>query len=89
MKYLILATILLPIAFSGTLALAQGSGMMGGGMMGGGMMGGGMMGGGMMGRGMMNDGRGRMMGQRMEGCMQMMQGMHGGSQRPNEQWRQR
>jgi hypothetical protein len=74
MKYLILATILLPIAFSGTLALAQGSGMMGGGMMG---------------RGMMNDGRGRMMRQRMEGCMQMMQGMHGGSQRPNEQWRQR
>ena len=74
MKYLILATILLPIAFSGTLALAQGSGMMGGGMMG---------------RGTMNDGRSRMMGHRMEGCMQMMQDMHGGSQRPSEQWRHR
>jgi len=30
------------------------------------------------------------MGGGMEGCMQMMQGMHGGgSHRPNEQWRQR
>jgi hypothetical protein len=43
----------------------------------------------MMGRGMMGDSHGAMMGHRMEGCMQMMQGMQGKSLRPNEQWRQR
>jgi hypothetical protein len=34
------------------------------------------------------DSGGRMTGHSMESCMQMMRGMHSGSQRPNEQWRQ-
>ena len=81
MKYLISAAILLPMAFSGTLALADDHGRtMDSGMMGGGMMGGGR--GSMMG----GDRRDGMMGGGMAGCMQMMQS---GSQRPNEQWRQR
>jgi hypothetical protein len=45
----------------------------------GGMMGGGMMGG---------DSGGGMAGRSIESCVQMMHGMHSGSQRPNEQWRQ-
>jgi hypothetical protein len=39
------------------------------------------------GRGMMSDSHGTMMGRRMEGCMQMMQGIHSENRRPNEQWR--
>jgi hypothetical protein len=77
-RRLVVAAAIPTIAFSAALALAHDSGEMTdrGGMMGGGMMGG--------------DGRGGMMtGHGMEGCMQMMQGMHGGSQRPNEQWQQR
>jgi len=40
-------------------------------------------------RGMMSDSYGTMMGRGMQGCMQMMQGMHSENRRPNEQWRHR
>ena len=59
MKYLILVAISLPIALSGSLALARDYGMANG-----------------------------VMGQGMQGCVQMMQGMNGrGRDPPNEQWR--
>jgi hypothetical protein len=79
-KYLLLAGALATIAFSAALALAHDStGMMERGRTMEGNSREGMMG---------ATGRGGMMGRDMEGCMQMMQGMHGVSQRPNAQWRQ-
>lgn len=81
-KSLLLASTLPAIALSAGLALAQDAGRM---IEHGGMMGGDGRGGMMSGKG-----RGGMMGPGMEGCMQMMRGMHrGGGQRPNEQWRPR
>lgn len=59
MKYLMLATISLPFALSGTFALAHRPGTACG-----------------------------MVGHGMQDCMQMMQGVNGGTgQQPNQQWR--
>jgi hypothetical protein len=74
-KSLLFASVLPAAAFCAALAFADDYGRM--------------TGSGMMGRGMMGDSRGGMMGRGMEGCMQMMQGMHGRGRPPNEQWRQR
>ncbi|MFL5265525.1 MAG: hypothetical protein ACJ8AH_02830 [Stellaceae bacterium] len=74
-KSLLLAIVLPAAAFSAALAFADDHGRMTGSEM--------------MDRGMMGDTRGGMMGHGIGGCMQMMQGMHGGNHRPNEQWRQR
>jgi hypothetical protein len=72
-KSVLLASVLPAAAFFAAVAFADDYGRM--------------TGRGMMGRGMMDDTRGGMMGTGMEGCMQMMQGLHGGARPPNEQWR--
>jgi hypothetical protein len=79
-KSLLLAIVLPAAAFSAALAFADDHGRMTGSEVTGSEM---------MDRGMMGDTRGGMMGHGIGGCMQMMQGMHGGAQPPNEQWRQR
>lgn len=80
-KYLLFASTLPAIAFSAALALAHGPGGM--------MDRGGITDGHDRGAMMRDDGRSAMMGNGMEGCMQMMQGMDGRNQRPNQQWRGR
>jgi hypothetical protein len=80
-RYLPGAGTLPAIAFSAALALAHDSGGM--------MDRGGITGGDNRGEMMGGNGSGEMMGNGMGGCMQMMQGMRGGTQPPNEQWRRR
>jgi hypothetical protein len=79
-NYVLLAGTLPAVALSAALALAHDPGGM---MDRGGVMGGHDRG------GIMGNGRSTMTRSGMEGCMQMMQGMHGAARPPNEQWRQR